>query len=47
MGLVPLLLAGLTAVAWSNSHSMVVLTREYDDIRAELVHQEGIGPSSG
>lgn len=42
MGLVPLLLAGLTAVAWSNSHSMVVLTREYDDIRAELVHQRGL-----
>ena len=39
MGLVPLLLAGLTAVAWSNSHSMVVLTREYDDIRSEQQHQ--------
>jgi hypothetical protein len=42
VALVPLLLAGLTAVAWSNSHSMVVLTREYDDIRAELVHQRGL-----
>jgi hypothetical protein len=39
VALVPLLLAGLTAVAWSNSHGMVVLTREYDDIRSEQQHQ--------
>ena len=42
MGSVPLLLAGLTAVGWQNSHSMTLLTREYDDIRAELVHQRGL-----
>ena len=42
VALVPLLLAGLTAVGWSNSHSMALLTREYADIKGELDHQRDL-----
>jgi cell division protein FtsX len=41
-GAVPLFLAGLTAVGWSNSHSMALLTQEYRDIQAELQHQREV-----
>lgn len=39
MALIPIMVGALVTIAWQNSHNLVVLTREYDDVKAELDHQ--------
>ena len=34
--LIPLLLGAGVTVAWQNSHSMALLTREYEDLRVDV-----------
>ena len=46
VALAPILLAALTTVAWQNSHSIALLAREYDDLRAEQAHQRRRKPCS-
>lgn len=35
---VPLLLAALTAIAWNNSHTLAVQTRDIEAMQLELEH---------
>jgi hypothetical protein len=34
--MIPLLIGALVTIAWQNSHTMALLTREYEDLRVDL-----------
>ena len=42
MALMPVLIGALTTIAWQNSHSIALLTREYGDLKSELDHQRDL-----
>jgi hypothetical protein len=42
VALVPMMVGTLAALAWSNSHTLALLSREYADLLAEQQHQRDL-----